>query len=82
MTDANTPTSQANWRAADDEPRSKPVGWVERSDTHHVVASTCLRARMTDYRRNFIAGGSFFFERLRDVQQGNGFRKGSTHPTR
>jgi hypothetical protein len=37
---------------------------------------------MTDYRRNFIAGGSFFFERLRDVQQGNGFRKGSTHPTR
>jgi hypothetical protein len=37
---------------------------------------------MTDYRRNFIAGGSFFFERPWDVQQGDGFRKGSTHPTR
>jgi hypothetical protein len=36
---------------------------------------------MTGYRRNFIAGGSFFFERLCDVQQGDGFRKGSTHPT-
>ena len=30
---------------------------------------------MTDYRRNFTAGGSFFFERLQDVQQGDGFRK-------
>jgi hypothetical protein len=36
---------------------------------------------MADYRRNFIAGGSFFVERLWDVQQGGGFRKGSTHPT-
>jgi hypothetical protein len=35
---------------------------VERSDTHHVVASPCWQARMTDYRRNFIAG-AFFFER-------------------
>ena len=34
---------------------------MERSDTHHVVASPCWHARMTDYRRNFIAGGSFFF---------------------
>jgi phosphoribosyl 1,2-cyclic phosphate phosphodiesterase len=34
---------------------------------------------MTDYRRNFIATGSFLFERL---QQDDGFRKGSTHPTR
>jgi hypothetical protein len=32
-------------------PGRQPVGWVERSDTHHVV------------------------------QQGDGFRKGSTHPT-
>jgi hypothetical protein len=31
------------------------------SDTHHVLASPCQRARMTDYRRNFIAGGSFLF---------------------
>src|SRR5258705_24122 len=37
----------------------QPVGMVERSDTHHVVASPCWRARMTDYRRNFIARGSF-----------------------
>jgi hypothetical protein len=36
---------------------------------------------MTDYRRNFIAGCGVFFERLQDVQQGDGFRKGSTHPT-
>jgi len=34
---------------------------VERSDTHHVVAS--WHARMTDYRHNFIAAGSFFFIR-------------------
>jgi hypothetical protein len=44
--------------------RRQPVGWVERSDTHRVVASPCWRARMTGYRRNFIAGGSFFFVRL------------------
>ncbi len=47
---------------------------------------------MTDYRRNFIAGGSFFFtvnlaeRRLRLLTQHvdelrDGFRKGSTHPT-
>jgi len=35
---------------------------------------------MTGYRRNFIAGRGFFFERLWEVQQGDGFRKGSTHP--
>jgi hypothetical protein len=52
---------------------------VERSDTHH-VASSCWHARMTDYLRNFTAGCGFFFERLSDVQQGDGFRKGSTHP--
>jgi hypothetical protein len=31
---------------------------------------------MTGYRRNFTAGCGFFFERLWDVQQGDGFRKG------
>ena len=47
---------------------------------------------MTDYRRNFITGGSFFFtvnlaeRRLRLLTQHvdelrDGFRKGSTHPT-
>jgi hypothetical protein len=30
-------------------------------DTHHVVASLCEHADMTGYRRNFMAGGSFFF---------------------
>jgi hypothetical protein len=30
-------------------------------DTHHVLASPCKRACVTDYYRNFIAGGSFFF---------------------
>jgi hypothetical protein len=35
------------------------VGWVERSDTHR--AAPCCDGDMTDYRRNFIAGGSFFF---------------------
>jgi hypothetical protein len=54
---------------------------VERSDTHHIVASPCWHVRMTGYRRNFIAGSGFFFERLYDVQQGDGFRKGSTDPT-
>jgi REP element-mobilizing transposase RayT len=40
---------------------AQPVGWVERSDTHHAVASPWEPADMTFYRRNFIAGGSFFF---------------------
>jgi putative transposase len=31
------------------------VGWVERSETHH------LDAPMTDYRRNFVPGGTYFF---------------------
>jgi len=44
--------------------RAWPVGWAERSDTHHVVLSPCWCTRMTDYRRNFIAGCGFFFERL------------------
>ena len=44
--------------------RSKPVGWLERSDIHHVVTSTCYHARMPDYHRNFTAGCGFFFERL------------------
>jgi hypothetical protein len=43
---------------------------VERSDTHHLVASPCEHAGMTGYRRN-----------SQGVQQGDGFRKGSTHPT-
>jgi hypothetical protein len=49
---------------------------MERSDTHHVVASPCWRARMTGYRRNFTAGCGLFFERPQDAQQGDGFRKG------
>jgi hypothetical protein len=32
---------------------------------------------MTEYRRKFIAGSGFFFERLWDVRQGDGFRKGN-----
>jgi hypothetical protein len=36
---------------------------------------------MTDYRRDFTAKCGFFFERPQNVQQGNGFRNGSTHPT-
>jgi hypothetical protein len=35
---------------------------------------------MTGYRRDFIGGGSSFFERMSNVQQDDGFRKGSTHP--
>jgi REP element-mobilizing transposase RayT len=31
---------------------------VERSDTHHLNTRD---VRMTGYRRNFVAGGSFFF---------------------
>ena len=34
------------------------VGWVERSETHHLVAASFV---VTDYRRNFVPGGSFFF---------------------
>jgi len=28
-----------------------------------------------------LPGAGFFFELLSDVRQGDGFRKGSTHPT-
>jgi hypothetical protein len=45
------------------------------------IASSRHHAGVPDYHRNFTAGCGFFFERLRDVQQGDGFRKGSTHPT-
>jgi REP element-mobilizing transposase RayT len=41
--------------------RAGLAGWVERSDTHHGVASLLEHAGMTGYRRNFVAGGSFFF---------------------
>jgi hypothetical protein len=34
-----------------------------------------------DHRRNYTARCGFFFERLQDVQQGDGFRKNSTPPT-
>jgi len=43
-------------------------------DTHHVLASPCQRARMTDYRRNFIAGGGFLF--AANLAKGDGFREG------
>ncbi len=56
----------------------QPVGWVERSDTHHVVASPCWRAQLSS---QLSLPGGFFFELPWDVQQGDGFRKGSTHPT-
>ena len=36
-----------------DTEHGQPAGCVERSDTHHVVASPCWHARMTDYRRKF-----------------------------
>jgi hypothetical protein len=38
---------------------NEPVGWVERSETHHLQLRHA-RA-VTNYRRNFICGGSFFF---------------------
>jgi len=69
----------------------QPVGWVERSETHHL--QLCYAGAVTNYRRNFICGGSFFFtanlaeRRLRllvdDVVSANddGFRCRSTHPT-
>jgi hypothetical protein len=38
---------------------SQPVGWVERSETHHL--QPCYTRAVTNYRRNFICGGSFFF---------------------
>jgi putative transposase len=37
----------------------RPV--INSAILHHLLASPCQRVYMTDYRRNFIAGGSFFF---------------------
>jgi putative transposase len=37
----------------------QPVGWVERSETHYLPL--CYAHAVTNYRRNFICGGSFFF---------------------
>jgi hypothetical protein len=39
--------------------KGEPIGWVERSETHHLQPRHA-RA-MTNYRQNFICGGSFFF---------------------
>jgi hypothetical protein len=38
---------------------TKPVEWVERSETHHLPP--CYARAVANYRRNFICGGSFFF---------------------
>jgi hypothetical protein len=38
---------------------AQTVGWVERSETHHLLL--CYARAVTNYRRNFICGGSFFF---------------------
>ena len=38
------------------------------------TTSSCQRARMTDYRRNFIAGGGFLF--AANLAKGDGFREG------
>jgi hypothetical protein len=35
------------------------MGWVERGETHHLPL--CYARTVTNYRRNFICGGSFFF---------------------
>jgi hypothetical protein len=68
------------------------VGWVELRETH-LLQLRHARA-VTNYRRNFICGGSFFFtanlaERrlclLVDyivLTKDDGFRCRSTHPTR
>jgi hypothetical protein len=64
---------------------------VERSKTHHL--QLCYAHAVTNYRRNFICGGSFFFtanlaeRRLRlpvdDISSAkdDGFRCRLTHPT-
>jgi hypothetical protein len=69
----------------------QPVGWVERSETHHLLL--CYARAVTNYRRNFICGGSFFFtanlaeRRLRHLvddivsAKDGGFRCRSIHPT-
>jgi hypothetical protein len=49
-------------------------------DICHRAIPSRQHAGVTDYRRNFTAGCGFFFERPQDVQQGDGFRKSSTHP--
>jgi hypothetical protein len=68
------------------------VGWVERSETHHLPL--CYTRAVTNYRRNFVCGHSFFFTanlaecRLRLLvddtvsAKDDGFRCRSTHPTR
>ncbi|MGP7980406.1 MAG: REP-associated tyrosine transposase [Syntrophobacteraceae bacterium] len=39
------------------------VGWVKRSETHHIPDEHLLHAgsKMTNYRRNRLAGGTYFF---------------------
>jgi hypothetical protein len=84
--------------------RVQPVGWVEPTgparsgrpddrlrETHHPLL--CYARAVTNYRQNFIRGGSFFFtanlaqRRLRLLvvhivsAKDDGFRCRSTHPT-
>jgi hypothetical protein len=35
------------------------MGWVERGETHYLPL--CYARAVTNYRRNFICGRSFFF---------------------
>jgi hypothetical protein len=72
--------------------RLTAVGWVERSETHHLLPRHAHA--VTNYRRNFICNGSFSFtanlaeRRLRLLvdnivsAKDDGFRCCSIHPTR
>jgi hypothetical protein len=55
------------------------MGGAQRYPSRRRV--TMLACRHGRLSSQFTAGGGFFFERLWDVQQGDGFRKGSTDPT-
>jgi len=71
--------------------RQSPQVGVERSETHHL--RLCYAGAVTNYRRNFICGGSCFFTanlaecRLRLFVDGivsakaDGFRCRSADPT-
>jgi hypothetical protein len=50
-------TDLAIWHGSTDA--CQPVGWVEHRETHHLPL--CYARVVTNYRRNFICGGSFLF---------------------
>src|SRR5258707_14239986 len=58
-------------------PRARRMGGAQRYPSRRRV--NMMACRMPDHHRNFTVGGSFFFERLQDVQPVGWVEGSDTH---